>query len=89
MDGDGIPYALDNCQTVTNPDQLDSNGNGVGDACDAVQPGPLDPLGSGSGRPTDGGGTTTPRLCGTGTPILMIAILLTFRGRGMRKTRRR
>lgn len=43
QDGDGIPdrepyigasYPLDNCPTVPNPDQADSNHNGVGDACD-------------------------------------------------------
>jgi len=33
-DGDGIPNDLDNCPDVPNPDQLDSNGNGIGDACD-------------------------------------------------------
>ncbi|HEY7138310.1 MAG TPA: PKD domain-containing protein [Acidimicrobiia bacterium] len=33
-DGDGVPDSVDNCPTVPNPDQADSNGNGVGDACD-------------------------------------------------------
>jgi len=33
-DTDGIPDAGDNCPTVANPDQADSNGNGIGDACD-------------------------------------------------------
>ena len=32
-DGDGIANHLDNCPAVSNPDQLDSDGNGVGDAC--------------------------------------------------------
>lgn len=32
-DGDGIPDAQDNCY-LPNPDQLDCNGNGVGDVCD-------------------------------------------------------
>ncbi|WP_295386686.1 thrombospondin type 3 repeat-containing protein [uncultured Thiodictyon sp.] len=43
-DGDGIPDSLDNCPTVNNPDQTDSNGNGVGDACDTP---PLDTDGDG------------------------------------------
>ena len=34
-DGDGIANHVDNCPTVANPDQRDSDGNGVGDACQA------------------------------------------------------
>lgn len=32
-DGDGIPDAYDNCPYVYNPDQKDSVGDGIGDAC--------------------------------------------------------
>lgn len=32
-DGDGVPENVDNCLSVPNPDQLDSNGDGHGDAC--------------------------------------------------------
>ena len=32
-DGDGIPDAFDNCPAVANPDQADSDVNGIGDAC--------------------------------------------------------
>ena len=32
-DGDGVPNNTDNCPTVANPDQRDSNNDGVGDAC--------------------------------------------------------
>jgi hypothetical protein len=33
FDGDGIPNADDNCLGVCNPNQKDSDGDGVGDAC--------------------------------------------------------
>ncbi|HEU5432326.1 MAG TPA: thrombospondin type 3 repeat-containing protein, partial [Thermomicrobiales bacterium] len=32
-DGDYIPDFLDNCPDVQNPNQEDSNGDGIGDAC--------------------------------------------------------
>ena len=32
-DGDGIPDSQDNCPNTPNPDQTDSDGDGVGDAC--------------------------------------------------------
>jgi hypothetical protein len=33
-DGDGILDCLDNCPLVSNPDQADLDGNGIGDVCD-------------------------------------------------------
>ena len=33
-DGDGVPNASDNCKVVPNPKQLDTDGNGLGNACD-------------------------------------------------------
>lgn len=41
-DGDGIRDSGDNCPDVANPDQLDLNGNGIGDACDEIDPDDLD-----------------------------------------------
>ena len=32
-DADGIPDSNDNCPAVSNPDKADSDGNGIGDAC--------------------------------------------------------
>ncbi len=34
MDSDGVPDAIDNCPDDDNPDQLDSDGNGIADACE-------------------------------------------------------
>lgn len=34
-DGDGVPDQNDNCPTTSNPDQLDTDNDGAGDACDA------------------------------------------------------
>jgi hypothetical protein len=35
VDADGVQDGIDNCPTVYNPDQLDANGNGIGDACES------------------------------------------------------
>jgi Tol biopolymer transport system component len=42
-DGDGVPDQLDNCPTVPNADQADSDHDGVGNACDAFCAGMTDP----------------------------------------------
>ena len=35
-DDDGVPDEQDNCPDVYNPNQIDRNGDGIGDACDGV-----------------------------------------------------
>ncbi|MFO0874187.1 MAG: GEVED domain-containing protein [Phycisphaerales bacterium] len=35
-DFDGVPDVIDNCPTVSNPTQADSDGDGIGDACEGV-----------------------------------------------------
>ncbi|MCB1844647.1 MAG: thrombospondin type 3 repeat-containing protein, partial [Halioglobus sp.] len=38
-DHDGVPDDVDNCPLVPNPDQIDSDNNGRGDACNDLPPG--------------------------------------------------
>jgi len=53
-DLDLVPDASDNCPDVANPDQEDSNGNGIGDACETAGPaGPADRDGDGVPDATD------------------------------------
>ena len=42
-DGDGVPDTMDNCPEDPNSDQLDSDGDGAGDACDPGSAGILLP----------------------------------------------
>jgi thrombospondin type 3 repeat protein len=51
-DNDGVPDGSDNCPNTFNPNQADSDGNGVGDACQA-------PASGGGGGSTGGGQSGT------------------------------
>jgi hypothetical protein len=79
-DGDGIPTASDNCPTVANPDQKDSQGDGIGDACRTITPP--------SGDPTP----TTPAkpLCGLGAAQgVMLSLTLLMSARFTRRRRQK
>ncbi len=74
-DADGIADVTDNCYRFTNPDQLDSDGDGLGNACDGDDDGdgvddevdafPLDPTKSTDGDMTTTVGSTVPGLAPT------------------------
>ena len=55
-DLDGIPDGSDNCPTVFNPNQVDSDSDGVGNLCDPTGP-PIEPPGrpESPGRPSNPG----------------------------------
>ncbi len=55
-DGDGIPDDVDNCPTVFNPDQQDSNVDGFGDACVSTSA-TIDPTVTLGANPVIGDGT--------------------------------
>jgi len=67
LDGDGYANDADNCPDVFNPDQVDSDGDGIGDACDflsdfcedAIDLCPGTVTGSTVGATTDGSSTCT------------------------------
>ena len=88
-DGDGILDHLDNCPSVTNPDQADSDGDGIGDACEvaAVPVGGIaeldvvEPISDSSGPP----GAAVAIIAATGVVALAASGLLVARRRLRRR----
>lgn len=78
-DCDGVPDGVDNCPDAPNPDQVDSDRDGVGDACQTGKPGNgLSDLGvSGGGCSAGGGGL------GLGAAFVVIALVLLRRRRAV------
>lgn len=70
-DGDGVADDGDNCPTVPNPDQIDSNGDGKGDAC---EPPPYAGGGDNGGGDNGGENPSSPLACSHGDNSSFIPI---------------
>jgi hypothetical protein len=92
-DTDGVADCIDNCPGLSNPDQADANGDGVGDGCEPVA-GPT-PAQTSEPGPTDEASGAAPPLfpqCGLGmgtAGTLLFCSLLAFRLARGRPQRRR
>ena len=74
QDGDGVPDASDNCPATFNPNQLDCNANGIGDACETFTDcngnGKIDTCDIFEGRSLDTNGNLIPDECEIGQALL-------------------
>ena len=73
-DGDTVPDTQDNCVDVPNSEQRDSNGNGVGDACDVFE--------------VAGGGGMNCASGGTPGPLALLGLAMAIPLSGLRRRRR-
>ncbi len=64
FDNDGILNEVDNCPVTPNPDQLDSDNDGLGDVCDETDPGDIVPP-----PPAPSGINLRGTISGEGNPI--------------------
>ena len=73
-DGDGVDNTIDNCVFVSNPNQLDSDGDGLGNACDFIDcngDGMDDVLQCRNGTLADYDGDNVPDCCESGSPCIV------------------
>lgn len=67
LDHDGIPDSIDNCVAISNPDQIDSDQDGIGNACDIKEPIDGSVGGSASTGGTSSVGGSSPVITGGST----------------------
>ena len=77
-DGDGVVNIIDNCAEVNNPDQMDTNQDGIGDACERMN------LGAGGGGCSVASIGSAPSI-----PLYLLAPVFIVISRSLRKKKKR